>query len=337
MGNVVVTLENFTFTNLEVPTKIPLGGKQALVTNNLVGGLRCIDAMGEIPNNMEWSGFFFGKESMTRAKYLDKLRKKGKPLTLKWSTIDLTVLIEEFVFEYEFEYKLPYKIVCVVLKDNTDPILVLKPENIDSIIEKEIDRSVVITTYFKDYSPWRTTITDKVSKLQSLLNSINKIMNATSNQITQATSYIEDIQKDITSQMASCGNFLQNVTTLGGVLPNNPLSTNVASMQHTLMNVNDSAQLMNLKYTMTNLKTIIGTSSNQSISQNNNYDSKLTLPTTLVVQSADLYELASMYYGNAMKWTLIASKNSLYGPYVTSPMTLLIPVDSNSTGGVLNV
>lgn len=57
----------------------------------------------------------------------------------------------------------------------------------------------------------------------------------------------------------------------------------------------------------------------------------------ITVFNANLYQLALKYYGDAMKWTVIAEANNIYDPQFTSevPVTLVIPKSGPDTGGVI--
>ena len=364
MEPITLTLGDFVFSNLEIPSKIPIGGTQALVIQNLVGGKRSIDAMGAVPIPLEWSGCFFGANALNRALYVDDMRLKGKPLELKWSSFKYMVVISKFTADYEFEARLPYHITCEIVTDNTKPVKALKVTDYDTVMKQlvtEVDflleNMKTDVALFDLYDPndllmstnellakQKAEIISKRTSYKArlvggLLQSINGLAKATTAQIVAVKGAIADVQNQITRQLASMNNFLGNITTLGGVLPNNALSINVANFSQTITKVNNQTQLMNLKYLFDKQNRIIAnvkpaSASTTAVKGANNI---FALPTTQVVQQASLFALASMYYGNAMKWTLIAQANNLTDPYVSAPMTLIIPIDGSSTGGALNV
>lgn len=57
----------------------------------------------------------------------------------------------------------------------------------------------------------------------------------------------------------------------------------------------------------------------------------------LIVNGANLFQLAAQYYGDATLWTTIAQANGLSDPILQpgTPFTLVIPSMTNNTGGVL--
>ena len=59
--------------------------------------------------------------------------------------------------------------------------------------------------------------------------------------------------------------------------------------------------------------------------------------TTIVVNGANLYQLAAQYYNDATQWTTIAKANGLPDPFIPAgaPVTLIIPAQTKAnTGGV---
>ena len=336
-NNIVVTLGDVEFSNLEVPSKMPLGGRQTLVEHKLVGGNKIVDAMGffEVPKS--WTGIFFGSNADARAKHLAYLCEQGKPLYLTWHQYSFIVVIEDFTYDFERINKIPYAIACCVIKDNTaKPVDTV---NLDpyTTVDDDFERiaaayeSMILDSYWLE-TVGNDELEENIPNLKTAWQNINGAMNATSQQIMNVKSAIQDVQNSVTRQIASASNFLQTVTTLGGVLPNNPLANNTSRMMLSVRNVNNSAQLMNMQ----NLLGVSDRNLNQlAISINSkttqkNQNNLFTLPTTQVVRNTNLYALASMYYKDAMKWVLIAKENKLTSPYIIEPITLFIPIDGDS-------
>ena len=355
MSSIVVTLGDFPFQDFEVPSKIPLGGKQSIIKHDLVGGLRIVDSLGAFPNDLEWSGLFFSHNALQRAQYLDYLRLQGKPLILSWSTIDLTVLIEEFVYEYERENRLPYRIRCVVVSDNNQPSST--PPNavsLDTVIQDDSFEVIEWTDFTINTIDVPTIYGDLKSALTALNSSIIGALNAYINAynsantqsgtslfstFTQLMQLIRVVSDGVDNMISDVGGYLKGVVTLGGIFPGDTSTNSIANVNRTANNASNMAQLLKTKYQLnkiqTNLKTLMPLpSSTTTIGANQN--NLFQLPATIVVQNTSLYSLASMYYQDAMKWTLIANANNLSSPYISEAITLTIPADSASSGGVLN-
>ena len=58
------------------------------------------------------------------------------------------------------------------------------------------------------------------------------------------------------------------------------------------------------------------------------------MATTITVMNANLFVLAAQYYQDATQWILIALANGLDDPFVAGPVTLTIPDNTASTGGL---
>ena len=344
MSNVVVTLGDFAFTNFEVPTKMPLGGDQHIKQHDLPGGTRIIDALGYFNAPIEWNGLFFGIDSVSRAKYLETLAAIGNPLSLKWDEFSYDVLIESFKYDFMRVNQIPYTMKCVILKNNANPVTTLTViEDTDTSIS---DFIVAMEQYVAEIDvtddttepPVATTVT-KTNALLSALRAVNSFIRATVATINNIKGMIKDIQNTITQQIASISNFAQTITTLGGILPNNSLSNSIAKMSSTVASVNNRVQLMNLSNTLKimdrNLTTVktAGVTDSSSIMIK---DTRIQLPATETVQNTSLYALASKYYQDATKWTVIAQENGLTSPYITQAITLRIPVNKKGSGGLIN-
>ena len=121
---VVLTLGPILFYGMEVPDKISgIGGKQMLAVHKLPGGNRVIDAMGRDDAPLKWSARFRGSDAETRARLADYLRVQGQPIELAWSSFRYTVVIDEFEADYEQPFEIPYSITCIVVQDETSPLL----------------------------------------------------------------------------------------------------------------------------------------------------------------------------------------------------------------------
>lgn len=115
-----VTLGPVVLQGFEVPDKIKIGGKQSLVTHQLIGGGRVIDAMGRDDMPLTWTGILLDGSATPRALLLDSLRVSGQILTLSWAVFSYQVVVEEFTADYEMAVKIPYSITCRVVQDNSN-------------------------------------------------------------------------------------------------------------------------------------------------------------------------------------------------------------------------
>jgi len=117
MGNVVITLGTVTFQDFEVPEKIALGGAQRIAVHQLIGGGRVVDALGDAPAKISFSGVFSGGDAAARAQTLDAATALGAQLPLFWDSFFYTVVIGAFSASYEKPWWIPFTISCVVVID----------------------------------------------------------------------------------------------------------------------------------------------------------------------------------------------------------------------------
>lgn len=54
----------------------------------------------------------------------------------------------------------------------------------------------------------------------------------------------------------------------------------------------------------------------------------------ITMMNANLFALAAQYYNDATQWVLIALANGLKDPFVPGQVTLIIPANTTSTGGL---
>ena len=76
-GSGSVTLDSFTAVGLKDPEKMPFGGRQQIVTHNLLGGGRVFDLLGPDEADITFSGLLNGPQAPFRARQLDQIRQAG--------------------------------------------------------------------------------------------------------------------------------------------------------------------------------------------------------------------------------------------------------------------
>ena len=119
MSDVVLSLGDVAFRDMEVPEKISFGGKQRLAVQNVIGGGRIVEALGIDDGEISFSGIFSGSDAAVRAQLLDTARALGAQLPLVWQGFYYLVVIAGFAAEYRKPNLIPFSITCVVV---TDPL-----------------------------------------------------------------------------------------------------------------------------------------------------------------------------------------------------------------------
>src|SRR5574340_667586 len=237
-----LVLGDFQFASVEIPERIVFGGDQKLVTHELVGGQRIIDAMGRSDMPLEWSGMLLGVNALERARYLDGLRVAGKELLLTWSEFSYFVVVQSFRCTFERSYKLPYSITCIVVEDATSPVKAIASPGIDEAIQDDMTAAATLGASIGD------------AELSGLLGTLDTAISAVSSFATAANSVIQSVlqplaavQTRVNILLGSVGNVVTNVGTLGGILPNNPISTQATKLLGQVTAMQQLPILLNLQ------------------------------------------------------------------------------------------
>jgi len=320
-----VQLGDFTFTRLEVPEKIDFGGEQSLVIHKLVGGKRTVDALGRDDMPLEWSGLFLGEDALDRARYLDFLRVEGKPHTLTWGGLSYLVVIQFFKCSFERLYKLPYQITCVVVEDTAQPVRSVAAVDLDQAIKADLGTAAEIAETLEETDEVPATgIKAAIADIKAAFKKVTSVVRAVQKDIKTVKDTVNEVQNEIQTAIAATNNTLQDITTMGGILPNNPLSENVLRMSRNVTAVNNMARLENLKYTLSRV--------DKNVSLANAAPNAMTI----TVAGGSLYKVAQQQYGDATQWPVIAKANNLTDPQISGVQTLVIPPAKPATGGILD-
>jgi hypothetical protein len=276
-----VAKRKFLFSKLEIPSKINFGGKQNLVTHELIGGNRVIDAMGKSDSALAWSGMFTASgrqaaantsawdtlkatigggnvsappitnqmDALSRARYLDYLRVSGTICTLTWSEFNYTVICESFEADFERFYQIPYKISFAILTNNVAAL----PAGIDELLAKDAARIDALMA-----SVGTPAMLSNWQKLKAAFAAIKKFAAATTAQITAIRQQVVAIQAQIKAQIANISNTLKQITTLGGIVPVNGAAKWVQKTSNQAVNTAQLGDLHNLQSTVGRLAKNVG-------------------------------------------------------------------------------
>ena len=312
----ILVLGGFEFAGFEIPERIPFGGDQRLVTHELVGGQRVIDAMGRSDAPLEWSGFFIGQNALERARYLDNLRVAGQELPLTWSEFSYYVVVQSFRCSFERSYKLPYSITCMVVRDATSPVTTIAAAGFDEAIQQDMTSATDLGTTIGD-----STLTGLLGTLDTAIQAVSSFATAAQSTINSVLTPLAAVMQRVNILIAQTGNTIGNVTTLGGILPNNPVAQQAQSLLNQVTAMNNAPvlyQLQAIAGRMGSNLASIGSSAN-----------------TVTQAGGNLFDVAAQQYGDATAWASIAAANKLADPQLTGVNTLTIPSNPVS-GGVLS-
>lgn len=314
---IVLSLGDVLFADLEVPERITFGGGQQLVVHKLVGGTRVVDAMGRDDLPLRWSGTFMGKDALSRARYLDAMRIAGQAVPLVWSELLYTVVVARFEADFEREWMIPYRIICEVVADHSQPQTSLAGPSINDLIGSDLSIANSLTSLIGN-----STLTGLMGTVNSAIAGVSSFASAAQSTINGVLAPIAAVQTQVSTLIASASNTIANVTTLGGLVPNNPISTAAAKLTSQVAAFESLPPLYNLQSVMgriaTNLNGVSGAKQQ------------------LTTAGGNLMQIAARVYGDAKAWTGIAKANKITDPMVQGVQTLDVPVRPDNAGGVLS-
>lgn len=319
MPDLILTLGDFQFSDKEIPESIAFGGEQALAVHRLVGGVKVVDAMGGFSRPLTWSGWLLGQSALVRARQLDMMREAGAELRLTWSELDYLVVIRDFSADFQRYYKMPYTITCEVVEDLTLSTAGLGDPGVDSLISGDLGIASGLMSTVSGLG-----LDSAFATMQSAIQSVSSFANAAQSTLNGVLQPIAAFRTQAQTLIAQTNNTLMNVTTLGGILPNNPISTQVGKINQQI------AAAQNLP-TLVQLDRVVGRIQG-------NIGSIYSSAKQVTVAGGNLMKMAAQEYGDAMAWTGLAKANPQLGgdPLVTGITTVTIPPTKDDVGGVVN-
>jgi hypothetical protein len=312
-----VRLGDFEFSRFEVPEKIPFGGDQRLIVHELVGGVRVIDAMGPTPMPLEWSGVFTGQSGLDRARYVDGLRKTGKPLTLSWDEFLFSVVIRTFQCEFKSFYRVPYRIVCEVVEDKTTPVTDIASPGIDTLVKDDLATANALAS-----AAGNAAVSAQMALVSTAIANIPDFATAPPRAISAALQPIDAARTLVIGSLAQANAIIQSVSTVGGVVPGALAANQVTGLNTQIAAVSQSPALINLDRALGRMRANIGAVNNSAQVVN--------------LVGGNLYAVASNQYGDATAFTAIMQANQLTDPQISGLTSLVVPSRANQTGGILN-
>lgn len=321
---------SFVFTDEEVPEKIRFGGSQLLDVQKMIGGRRRINAIGADDEPLNWSGWFLYASALSRARFLDSVRREGLQCTLSWDALRYQVVVKEFHADYEKPFKIPYSIGFEVIEDQTatvDSVPAITPAQ---SLATDMARMGTLSNCIGD-----STLNGLVGNLQSAMSSISAAAQPIANGLKAVTSFVagvancadqvvNTVASAVTSATAPLAAVASHVQYLisnaegvmasgSGVLPGLPASPTIFSA---LARANAAVQLPELY----ELRSITA-----RMQVNLPLVATPTSAKTITVGGGDLFTIASQQYGDASRWVDIAKANGITDPVLTGINTLTIP------------
>jgi hypothetical protein len=317
MADTVLILGSFVFDGYEIPESIPFGGAQRLVTHQFPGGARTVQAMGRDDAAISWSGLFFGAGALDRAKFLDGMRVAGKSVMLRYLDFNYTVVVERFEANLKKFNRIPYSITLQVVQDNTNPVTSITPAGFDASLRADNTAAQGLGTQIGN-----ATLNGYLATMNSAIASVSDFAKATTATIQSVVGPVGAVINVTKNLIGSTATVINSVTTLGGILPGNPIALQAAQSLNQATALTQSPLLVQLLNVSNRMQGNLG---NISAGQQTK---------TVTVAGGTLYDVAAQQYGDATKWPTIAQANGLTDPLITGVQTLKIPTAAPVTGGV---
>lgn len=309
-----VVLGDFEFLDFEVPERIAIPGRQKTVLHQMIGGKRTVDVLGIEYDPLSWSGIITGSQSGDRVSALERMRDAGEQLTLTLDNYSFTVVITSFTPVYEFIYRRPFTIEVAIVSNNASPLKVdALTGALQGLIDSDIGKSLGLADIIDVDS-----VTSAVTTVKSAVKEVTDFAHATVEQVQSVVRPIVAAQVIIQQQIGQLESAANDITTLGGLVPGNPISKTISNL---LSQADQSTKIPALY----NLQSVLG-----RLNKNVNSGQTADGVRSVTLSGGNLYQVASDQYGDASLWSSIASANNLTDPQLTGINTLTIPSNPTS-------
>ncbi len=298
------------FTGLEVPPSVRLGAKQQLVVHKLVGGKRIVDVLGVDYDNLSWSGWMTGATAGERVTALETLRDVGAPLAFSIDGYYYSVVIQSFGHEFEHVYRRFYSIELVIVSSLDTPITDnALAGTLDNLINGDLGESLGLASIINS-----DAVTTSIGFVKDAVSQVQGFANATIDTVQTVIRPLVATQAVVQSVIAQVGASVNDITTLGGLIPGNPVAMAANNVLRQGAALTQLAPLYQMQSVLDRM-------------QKNVLSGPLANGTSSITTSnSSLQKVAADAYGDQSRWTEIAAANSIADPQLNGIQTIKIPV-----------
>jgi hypothetical protein len=298
------------FTGLEVPEAVTVGAEQKLVVHKLVGGRRTVDVLGVDYDDISWSGWMTGATAGERCLGLEELRDAGQPLTFNMDGYYFSVLIKGFRPRFEHVYRRFYTIDLTVISRLDTPIT----ENalsgtLDSLINSDVGESLGLASIINS-----DVVTSSISTVKDAVSQVQGFANATIDTVQTVVRPLVAAQEVVQSVIAQVGASVSDITSLGGLLPGNPIAQAANNVLRQGAALTQLAPLYQMQSVLERMQknVLAGPLANGTSS--------------MTTSNTTLQRVAADSYGDQSRWTEIAAANNIQDPMLGEIQTIKIPI-----------
>ncbi len=307
-------LGTFEFLDYEIPERLSIPGRQKTVLHQMIGGKRVIDVLGVEYDAFSWSGIITGANSGDRVTALEGMRDAGKPLTMTLDSYSFTVIITSFTPQYEYVYRRPYSIEVAIIARNDSPLKVdALTGSLDALVNSDVGKALDLSSVVNVSS-----VTSAVTAVQSAVSQVSDFAHATVDTVQTIVRPIVAAQTLVSQSISSLESSASDITTLGGLVPGNPISKTISNLLTQADQVTKIPALYNMQSVLSRL--------NKNVQSGQTADGVREI----TLSGGNLYQVAADQYGDASLWGSLASANNITDPQLTGINTIIVPSNPTS-------
>lgn len=304
--DLVLAIDDFQFSEFEIPASIGGGTRQTLVRHRIPGSDPIIDSTGRDPMPLRWSGILTGANAELRAQTLDGMASAGGQRTVTWRERRYDAVIAEFSWQWERHYRIGYSIELQVVRDQSQPPGAQALASVDAAVAADLASATTLSAQVKD-----TPLSQATAALDTAIKAVSSVATAVQSEIAAILAPVQEIKSRCDTLLAATANTLSNIASVGGLIPQNPLAAKVADFNAKLAAADQASALSGLRDAVSRIGVNVTLLSTDGQTQ--------------TVANTSLFKLAADAYGDASKWTKIATANRLNDPRVTDARTVQVP------------
>lgn len=328
-----VVIGNVVLQSFEVPASITWGGAQRLIVHKMPGGNRQIDAMGEDPMPISWTGRMLGFDRDSRAQQFDAMRKAGQPVPLQWGSHLYTVVVSRFQGA-DASDQITYQISCEVVQDQSSSFDAGPPGLLGQLLD-DVNAALDIYAQVIDLTALGQAIFSGVGKVQSTIEQSGTLTAGDANSAAVAAS--------IAATQALCASAIATAE------QPTVLINEIAAGNGFLFGTTDPVQGVSNVVNVTNqsgaqagalmVAGMLGRMSDNLAAVNGATEAAAFLATpappaqalggnagqTLVTSGGNLFAIAAHHLGDATQWYRVAQASGLSDYMLNGLTTITIP------------
>jgi hypothetical protein len=238
------------------------------------------------------------------------MRDEGQLLTFNLDSYYFSVMIQSFTPVFEHIYRRRYSIELVVKERLDAPITAnALSGTLDALINSDVGESLGLASIINS-----DAVTSTINTVKDAVSQVQGFANATIDTVQSVIRPLVAAQQVVQSVISQVGASVNDITTLGGLIPGNPVSTAANNVLRQGAALTQLAPLYQMQSVLERI-------------QKNVLAGPLANGTSSVTTSnSSLQKIAADSYGDQSRWTEIAAANSIVDPQLDGIQTIKIPI-----------